>query len=50
LIWNALVTETVQLLQVHMADLPIFASSNLPGAAEHNAALLLKWQGRNPHL
>lgn len=50
LIWNALVTETVQLLQARAIDLPIFASSNLPGAVEHNAALLQKWQGRNPHL
>jgi uncharacterized phosphosugar-binding protein len=50
LLWNALVTETAQLLQARRADLPIFASSNLPGAAEHNALLLQKWQSRNPHL
>jgi uncharacterized phosphosugar-binding protein len=50
LIWNALVTETAQVLQTRMANLPIFASSNLPGAAEHNAHLLQQWQGRNPHL
>jgi uncharacterized phosphosugar-binding protein len=50
LIWNALVTETAQVLQARMANLPIFASSNLPGAAEHNARLLQQWQGRNPHL
>lgn len=50
LIWNALVTETIDLLQTRSATLPIYASANLSGAAEHNAALLHKWQGRNPHL
>ncbi len=50
LIWNALVTETAQVLQARRSNLPIFASSNLPGAAAHNAQLLQQWQGRNPHL
>lgn len=50
LLWNALVTETVLKLQARGAALPVFGSSNLPGGAEHNAALLQKWRGRNPHL
>lgn len=50
LIWNALVTEAVGLLQAGSATVPIYASANLPGATEHNAALLQKWRGRNPHL
>ncbi len=50
LIWNALVTETTHVLQARGSHLPIFASSNLPGAADHNAHLLQQWQKRNPHL
>ena len=50
LIWNALVTETVRLLHEAGADVPIYASSNMPGAVEHNARLIDKWRGLNPHL
>jgi uncharacterized phosphosugar-binding protein len=50
LLWNALVTETVFMLQARGAAVPVFGSSNLSGGAEHNAALLQKWRGRNPHL
>ena len=50
LIWNALVAEAAHLLHARGVDLPLFASSNLPGAVEHNTYLLQKWQGRNPHL
>jgi uncharacterized phosphosugar-binding protein len=50
LIWNALITETTLLLQARGADVPVFGSSNLRGAGEHNAALLEKWRGRNPHI
>jgi uncharacterized phosphosugar-binding protein len=48
--WNALVTEAVFMLQARGAAIPVFGSSNLPGGAEHNAALLQKWRARNPHL
>ncbi len=50
LLWNALVTEAVFMLQARGAAVPVFSSSNLPGGAEHNAALLQKWRGRNPHI
>jgi uncharacterized phosphosugar-binding protein len=50
LLWNALVTEAVLMLQARGAAIPVFGSSNLPGGEEHNAALLQKWRGRNPHL
>ena len=50
LLWNALVTEAVFLLQARGAAIPVFGSSNLPGGAEHNAALLQKWRERNPHI
>jgi uncharacterized phosphosugar-binding protein len=50
LIWNCLLTECVVRLQAIDADLPVFASFNMPGAADHNARLLEKWRPLNPHL
>lgn len=50
LIWNALITEVAFQLQARAIDAPLYVSSNLPGAAERNAALLGKWQPFNPHL
>ncbi len=50
LIWNALITEVADRLQARSIEVPMFSSSNLPGAAEHNAALLSKWRSRNPHI
>src|SRR5512136_2530246 len=50
LVWNALVTEAAFILQAHGSAIPVFGSSNLPGGAEHNAALLQKWRARNPHI
>lgn len=50
LIWNALVAETAAHLQAAGHDVPVFASLNMDGAAEHNEALLEKWRGKNPHL
>lgn len=49
-LWNALVTEVAFMLKARGTDIPVFKSSNLPGGAEHNAALLEKWRGRNPHI
>jgi uncharacterized phosphosugar-binding protein len=49
-IWNCLVTETVFRLQAGGHELPIYLSSNMPGATEHNRALIQQWSGRNPHL
>lgn len=50
LILNALVAETAARLQAAGRDVPVFASLNMEGAAEHNEALLEKWRGKNPHL
>jgi uncharacterized phosphosugar-binding protein len=50
LIWNCLVTECVERLYASGVALPVFASFNMPGAAEHNAELLEKWRMYNPHL
>ncbi len=50
LIWNCLLTETVQQLVRLGVEPPVFASYNLPGALEHNRQLLAKWSQVNPHL
>ncbi|MBN1148509.1 MAG: SIS domain-containing protein [Anaerolineales bacterium] len=50
LIWNCLLAGCVQRLYASGADLPVFASFNMPGAGEHNAKLLEKWRKFNPHL
>lgn len=53
LLWNSLVVECVAALQARGVDsdkLPVFASLNMRGAAEHNAALLDEWRKINPHL
>ncbi|HEY3311068.1 MAG TPA: SIS domain-containing protein [Anaerolineales bacterium] len=53
LLWNCLVVECMAVLQsrgVSAENLPVFASSNMRGAAEHNAALLEEWRKVNPHL
>jgi uncharacterized phosphosugar-binding protein len=50
LIWNALVAESAARLQAQGLEVPVFASLNMEGAAEHNAALLEKWRPGNPHL
>jgi uncharacterized phosphosugar-binding protein len=50
LLWNGLVTEVACRLRADSPDVPVYASANLPGAAEHNAALLSQWRPLNPHL
>lgn len=50
LIWNCLLTEMAFRLSETMDDLPVFASFNMPGAAEHNESILAKWSQINPHL
>jgi uncharacterized phosphosugar-binding protein len=50
LIWNCLLVECAARLQATSGDVPVFASYNMPGAAEHNARLLEKWRPLNPHL
>ncbi len=50
LIWNCLLTETVNLLQKRDLVLPLIVSLNMPGAAEHNQKVLEKWRKVNPYL
>ena len=50
LLWNCLLTETVFLLQQKGVELPLIASLNMEGAAEHNKVILDKWRKVNPYL
>jgi uncharacterized phosphosugar-binding protein len=50
MLWNCLLTETVFILQKRGVDLPLIASMNMNGAAEHNQAVFEKWQKVNPYL
>lgn len=53
LLWNSLMVECIAALQargVSNDKLPVFASLNMQGAAEHNAVLLAEWRKINPHL
>ena len=50
LIWNCLLTECADRLSASGAELPFFASLNMPGAEEHNQALISKWRKGNPHI
>ncbi|HKJ26603.1 MAG TPA: sugar isomerase domain-containing protein [Anaerolineales bacterium] len=49
-VWNCLLTEAVFCLHEAGEPLPITASFNMPGAAEHNQSLLQEWSKVNPHL
>lgn len=49
-IWNCLLTEAIFRLHEAGEPLPITASFNMPGAAEHNESLLQEWSKVNPHL
>ena len=50
LIWNCLLTEVVFLLQQRGIELPLIASLNMQGAAEHNQVVMDKWRKVNPYL
>ena len=53
LLWNSLVVECIAALQARGWEsdkLPVFASLNMRGAAEHNETLLEQWRKVNPHL
>ena len=49
-LWNCLLAEAVFRLAQAGADVPVFASYNMPGAIEHNQTVLAKWSQINPHL
>ncbi len=49
-IWNALVAETVGVLEAKGLEAPVYISSNMPGAKEHNARLVEKYRSRIRHL
>jgi uncharacterized phosphosugar-binding protein len=50
LIWNSLITEVLFRMNALKEELPVYASFNMRGAAEHNKSLLKKWGSVNPHL
>jgi uncharacterized phosphosugar-binding protein len=47
---NAILTEAVCRLSAEGEVPPVYISSNMPGAAAHNAGLLERYKSRNPHL
>ncbi len=47
---NAVLAEATARLAQRGVPLPVYISANMPGAHEHNAALLAKYRTRNPHL
>ena len=49
-IWNSIVAEVSVRLATQGLTVPAYRSSNMPGAAEHNADMLAKYKKRNPHL
>ncbi|WBU61659.1 SIS domain-containing protein [Paracoccus albus] len=48
-ILNAIFAEVAAALSQD-GDAPIYRSANMPGANDHNARLVRKYRGRNPHL
>jgi len=50
LIWNCLITEVAYRMQAAGESTPVFISINMPGARDHNEALLSVWRSGNPHL
>jgi uncharacterized phosphosugar-binding protein len=49
-ILNCLVAEVANRLCEAQAAVPLYASLNMNGAAEHNQTMLKHWGTRNPHL
>jgi uncharacterized phosphosugar-binding protein len=49
-IWNALVAETVSLLEKEGIRAPVYVSSNMPGAKDNNEALVRRYRTRVRHL
>ena len=49
-ILNAVLTEAAYHLTAQGQRPPVYISANMPGAVEHNAALVEKYRARNPHL
>lgn len=49
-ILNSILTEAACRIAAGGQAPPVYISANMPGAAEHNAALVEKYRARNPHL
>jgi uncharacterized phosphosugar-binding protein len=47
---NAVLVEAMQRIVEGGQTPPVYISANMPGAAEHNAALVERYRRRNPHL
>jgi uncharacterized phosphosugar-binding protein len=50
LVINCLVAEVAFRLHEREGIVPVFASANMPGAADHNEHLLMHWSKLNPHI
>jgi uncharacterized phosphosugar-binding protein len=49
-IWNAVLTEVAWRMTEQGMTPPVYISSNMPGAREHNTALVERYRTRNRHL
>jgi uncharacterized phosphosugar-binding protein len=49
-ILNAIMTEACFRMEARGKTPPVYISANMPGAKEHNAALVARYKARNPHL
>lgn len=49
-LWNAIVVGVATRLAHEDLRSPVYKSSRMPGAAEHNAVLIARYRPRNPHL
>jgi uncharacterized phosphosugar-binding protein len=49
-IWNALVAEVVSILEKEGIRAPVYVSSNMPGAKDHNESLVRRYRTRVRHL
>jgi uncharacterized phosphosugar-binding protein len=47
---NAILVEAAQRMVARSHNPPVIVSANMPGANEHNAPLIARYQPRNPHL
>jgi uncharacterized phosphosugar-binding protein len=47
---NAALAETARRLVATGGAAPVYVSANVPGSADHNAALIARYRPRNPHL
>lgn len=49
-ILNAILMEACMRMERNGKEAPVYISANMPNAKAHNAALIARYRGRNPHL